>query len=217
MQKRIAAILSLSLVAGAACAKAAPPKVTGKKSPAVVTSPTAIQESNFTISGVVIEASGSAGSTVSATVSGSAGRSPSPSASASAKASVSPTAHATVAGGNTLPGAPGSIALKLAAIDGAEGDCPFSPGDVLVVVFTSATIFEPSELTAEKAFPNNLKGKKISAEGFIKTLSEEGDCIFVVASVKLEARTSPSAKTTTKSSPSPSRSASPTPRATTSP
>jgi hypothetical protein len=105
--------------------------------------------------------------------------------------------------------APGSLALRLTSYTGTATQCLFNQGDTVVVVFTRQTTFDPADVTANKTFPNNLKGAQLSVSGPVLGLDK---CILEASAVNVTVPPSPSptAKKSTKS-PTPTKKATPTP------
>ena len=183
----------------------------------------------FKVEGVVLEASGSAQTSVTGTAAtttpvpratsttpapgASTTTSPNSGSSTSSTPSVRPTVTTTTTRRvTTLKGAPGSIAVRLSSFSSDRSDCSFGKDDALVVAFVSSTQFTPSDLTDKPNFPNNLKGLSVSISGIVQD-DGSGGCLFIATAVEAgsAAATPTRARTSTTPSPSTKPSASPSP------
>ena len=105
--------------------------------------------------------------------------------------------------------APGSMSIRLTSYSGEATSCIFEQGDTVVVAFTRATNFTPTELTANERFPRNLRETNVNVQG--KVVDEE-NCVLSADSVapQTQGQTSPTAGATAGQTPTPTGSPSPT-------
>lgn len=203
------------MVLAAACERPGPvsPGPSPKQS-----SPAPNVEATFDLEGVVQEASGSASfkevATPSPTASATRRSTPSVSVSPEASPSPSPETSSTIL---IERGAPGSLAIKVQRYSAAGSPCRFVENDVLVVAFTSGTDFQPSKVTDEKTFPNNLQGTNVQITGRVE--EKDRECLLIATTVRVgQTASSPAASRSparTRTSPTPSKppSAQPSPTA----
>lgn len=206
MHRTIVGLLLLIFLA-AACDRPGPTSPTPSPTEA---RPAETDDGSFELEGTVQEASGSASSerkdvartatpTKASPTTESPGASPSPTVDEDAVIVIE-------------RGAPGSLAVKVRSYSAGGSPCRFVENDVLVVAFTSGTDFQPTEVTDNTTFPNNLQGSIVQITGRVE--EEEGHCLLIADTVRVgQEESSPSTtrsptrgRTSPTPSPSPTRS-----------
>jgi len=212
MKKLVLALGILVLLLASACDGGEP--VDTEETPAEETESPSPEPAAFQLQGRVIEAVITVRATPEPTPTASPTGTPAGTPSPDVTPTPTGTPTPTPTGGETTPtpggvveqATPGSLSIRLTSYSGEGTSCQFGEDDTVVVAFTRATQFTPTELGTSDRFPRNLRETNVNVEG---TVVDEERCILAAESVATQV---PGATPTpTGATPTPATGTTPTP------
>lgn len=106
----------------------------------------------------------------------------------SSKASASQDSPAAGARPRSGVGSPGALAVSISSASTGSDSCKFESNDVVMVLYTTETEFDPSDTPAGRTFPINLRGRSILAKGQLFGRGDD-ECLLVADTIKIEPET----------------------------
>lgn len=85
-------------------------------------------------------------------------------------------------------GSPGALAVSISSASSGSDSCKFESKDVVMVLYTTETKFDPSDTPAGRTFPTTLRGRNIQAKGQLFGRGDD-ECLLVADTIKIEPET----------------------------